>query len=197
MEKELSSENLGDVLQGSRAGQTPFFFAPERCVEPERARKSHTSCSFVPFPAQCRECALRAWPADNDAESTTRRSQSGKGEADTAKKDGDSGHASCFQSSSQLALTHAHRRPETICNWLAQLGLSQYATQFLAHHVTGSNLEELDKEALQLIGVQSWGHRCSILKSITRIKGPSLFPLPSSLSVSYTHLRAHETEADL
>jgi len=75
-----------------------------------------------------------------------------------------------------------------ICTWLNQLGLSQYNPLFCAHHVNAGNLEDLDKEALQLIGVQSWGHRTLILKHIGRLKGANS-DLPSASTEEENHSR--------
>ena len=51
-------------------------------------------------------------------------------------------------------------------SWLAQLGLPFYKDIFAQHHVTPDLLLELDHEALEKIGVQSWGHRCVLLRSV-------------------------------
>jgi len=107
VEKEPSSDNLGDVLTSTQGNR-----------------------------------------AESDVDGGSRRSHGAKSEGETAKKDGDS----------------------EICGWLAQLGMSQYTANFVAHDVTMSNIEEVDKEALQMIGVSSWGHRCAILKGVARLK---------------------------
>ena len=47
-----------------------------------------------------------------------------------------------------------------------QLGLPCYKDLFAQHHVTADLLHELDHEALEKIGVQSWGHRCLLLRAV-------------------------------
>ena len=53
-----------------------------------------------------------------------------------------------------------------VSSWLARLGLAVYQPRFAAHHVSADLLHELDSEALEKIGVHSWGHRCVLLRSV-------------------------------
>jgi hypothetical protein len=53
-----------------------------------------------------------------------------------------------------------------VSSWLSQLGLACYHGVFAAHHVTADLLLELDTEALDKIGVASWGHRCVLLRAV-------------------------------
>ena len=55
---------------------------------------------------------------------------------------------------------------DTVVSWLAQTGLSCYQGLFAQHHVTSDLLLALDAEALEKIGVQSWGHRCVLLRAV-------------------------------
>jgi hypothetical protein len=56
--------------------------------------------------------------------------------------------------------------PAVVTNWLAQVGLSCYQGVFVQHHVTADLLLDLDMEALEKIGVQSWGHRCMLMRAV-------------------------------
>ena len=53
-----------------------------------------------------------------------------------------------------------------MASWLAQAGLSCYQGLFAQHHVTADLLLDLDMEALEKIGVQSWGHRCVLMRAV-------------------------------
>jgi len=53
-----------------------------------------------------------------------------------------------------------------VVSWLAQQGLMCYKQLFAQHHVTSDLLLELDNEALEKIGVHSWGHRCVLLRAV-------------------------------
>jgi len=53
----------------------------------------------------------------------------------------------------------------TVIEWLAALGLEQYAQAFAENDINFDHLASLDHEVLQAIGVKSAGHRMTILKA--------------------------------
>mmetsp|Transcript_19935 Transcript_19935/g.66392 ORF Transcript_19935/g.66392 Transcript_19935/m.66392 type:complete len:354 (-) Transcript_19935:1813-2874(-) len=55
----------------------------------------------------------------------------------------------------------------SVCAWLTEMGLQQYIGLFASHHVSSDLLSELNMEALETIGVNSWGHRCLMLRSLS------------------------------
>jgi class 3 adenylate cyclase/tetratricopeptide (TPR) repeat protein len=59
-----------------------------------------------------------------------------------------------------------------IDQWLAELGLAQYAEAFRENDVDGAVLKELTAEDLESIGVKSVGHRRKLLSAIAQIPRP-------------------------
>ena len=72
----------------------------------------------------------------------------------------------CFCAVSKCVITLYVGVDDTVVSWLAQTGLSCYQGLFAQHHVTSDLLLALDAEALEKIGVQSWGHRCVLLRAV-------------------------------
>ncbi|CAK7264813.1 Mitogen-activated protein kinase adapter protein MST50 [Sporothrix epigloea] len=94
----------------------------------------------------------------------------------------------------------ADRLPETlITDWtaeecadfIASIGLQQYAERFIENEIVGEALVALLHEDLKLIGVASVGHRLTILKSVYEVKKAQEVPIESD---HYVPLTA-ETEA--
>ncbi len=56
--------------------------------------------------------------------------------------------------------------PDSVTQWLKQLGLEEYAEAFDKNAVDWKTLPELDHELLKEIGVNAVGHRVAILKAI-------------------------------
>jgi predicted ATPase/class 3 adenylate cyclase len=64
---------------------------------------------------------------------------------------------------------------QTIAEWLASLGLAEYAQRFAEHHVDGSVLPDLTDQDLIELGL-SLGHRRKLLRAIAELDGPPLAP---------------------
>ncbi|MFZ5784301.1 MAG: adenylate/guanylate cyclase domain-containing protein [Pseudomonadota bacterium] len=54
--------------------------------------------------------------------------------------------------------------------WLEHLGLGQYAEAFVANHIDGPLLRDLDGDDLRELGVASLGHRKRLLDAIARLR---------------------------
>jgi predicted ATPase/class 3 adenylate cyclase len=65
-----------------------------------------------------------------------------------------------------------------IGNWLASLGLPQYAQAFESNDIDMDLLSEVNDQALIAIGISSTGHRLRILKAINKLSAP----VPTSLN---------------
>jgi len=63
----------------------------------------------------------------------------------------------------------------TIAEWLASLGLSEYAQRFAENHVDASVLRDLTDQDLTELGV-SLGHRRKMLRAIAELDGAALEP---------------------
>ena len=80
--------------------------------------------------------------------------------------------------------------PDSVTQWLEQLGLSQYVEAFDENAVDWKTLPELDHELLKEIGVKAVGHRVAILKAIESLTAeptaaddaPSVAPAPAFVS---------------
>jgi predicted ATPase/class 3 adenylate cyclase len=64
---------------------------------------------------------------------------------------------------------------QTIAEWLASLGLAEYAQRFAEHHVDVSVLPDLTDQDLIELGL-SLGHRRKLLRAIAELDGPPLAP---------------------
>ena len=63
----------------------------------------------------------------------------------------------------------------TIAEWLASLGLSEYAQRFADNHIDVSVLPDLTDQDLTELGVPI-GHRRKILRAIAELDGAALEP---------------------
>ena len=63
----------------------------------------------------------------------------------------------------------------TISEWLASLGLSEYAQRFAENHVDASVLRDLTDQDLTELGVPL-GHRRKMLRAIAELDRPALEP---------------------
>jgi SAM domain (Sterile alpha motif) len=69
----------------------------------------------------------------------------------------------------------------TIGDWLASLGLSQYAQAFESNDIGMDLVSEVNDQTLKDLGVSSAGHRLRILRAITRLSAQaSTGPIESS-----------------
>ena len=59
--------------------------------------------------------------------------------------------------------------PDSVTQWLEQLGLAQYSEVFEDNAVELDQLADLDHEILQAIGVRAAGHRMRILKAVAKL----------------------------
>ena len=66
--------------------------------------------------------------------------------------------------------------------WLAALGLSQYADSFRANHIDGALLVRLTADDLQGIGVTSLGHRIRMLDAVAALADAHM---PAALAVAH------------
>eukprot|EP00285_Hemiselmis_virescens_P012918 CAMPEP_0173406616 /NCGR_PEP_ID=MMETSP1356-20130122/65047_1 /TAXON_ID=77927 ORGANISM="Hemiselmis virescens, Strain PCC157" /NCGR_SAMPLE_ID=MMETSP1356 /ASSEMBLY_ACC=CAM_ASM_000847 /LENGTH=128 /DNA_ID=CAMNT_0014367633 /DNA_START=114 /DNA_END=497 /DNA_ORIENTATION=- len=57
---------------------------------------------------------------------------------------------------------------DTVGVFLATVGMMQYASVMETHDVDETNFHHLDAAALEAFGIQSWGHRMTILKAVAR-----------------------------
>ncbi len=74
--------------------------------------------------------------------------------------------------------------PDSVTQWLKQLGLEEYAEAFDKNAVDWKTLPELDHELLKEIGVNAVGHRVAILKAIESFDiGPELADDASSVAL--------------
>src|SRR5215468_6440107 len=80
------------------------------------------------------------------------------------------------------------RRPpvQQIADWLAKLGLGQYAQRFAENDISFRILSDLTDQDLEKIGVASLGHRRELLRAIAQLKSsettvpkPTVVPQPS------------------
>jgi class 3 adenylate cyclase/tetratricopeptide (TPR) repeat protein len=78
--------------------------------------------------------------------------------------------------------------------WLAELGLGQYAAAFRANDIDGGLLADLTAEDLESIGVTSVGHRRKLLAAIARISEAPPSPQPKHLPAGHGEARSHEAE---
>src|SRR4029077_19862139 len=62
-----------------------------------------------------------------------------------------------------------------MAEWLASLGLAEYAQRFAEQHVDASVLPDLTDQDLIELGIPL-GHRRKLLRAITELDGPSLAP---------------------
>jgi class 3 adenylate cyclase len=67
---------------------------------------------------------------------------------------------------------------QQVTDWLARLGMSEYALRFAENDIDFSILSELTDQDLEKIGVASLGHRRKILKAIAALSGPATTPSP-------------------
>jgi hypothetical protein len=84
--------------------------------------------------------------------------------------------------------TSADRLPETIisewtadecADFIASIGLQQYADIFLENEIVGEALIALQHEDLKAMGLNSVGHRLTILKSVYDVKKAQDVPIES------------------
>jgi class 3 adenylate cyclase len=59
--------------------------------------------------------------------------------------------------------------PDSVTQWLEQLGLGEYATAFSENDIDWELLPEIDQETLKEIGVTSAGHRLRIIKAVQKL----------------------------
>ena len=64
----------------------------------------------------------------------------------------------------------------TIAEWLASLGLSEYAQRFAENHVDAGVLPDLTDQDLRELGVPL-GHRRKMLRAIAELEGTALAQL--------------------
>jgi class 3 adenylate cyclase len=62
--------------------------------------------------------------------------------------------------------------PESVTQWLEQLGLGQYAEGFEENAIGLEHLPDLDHETLKEIGVPIVGHRMTLLKAAAKLEAP-------------------------
>lgn len=83
---------------------------------------------------------------------------------------------------------------EQVADWVAALGLSQYADAFVDEAITGLALVEMQHHDFKEMGIMSVGHRLSLLKGVYNIKIKQNIPLdpdhyvPLCQSQSFPHL---------
>lgn len=63
-----------------------------------------------------------------------------------------------------------------ISDWLANIGLSQYAKSFADEGIDEASLGELTDGDLQALGVDKMGHRKTILREASRLSGGASVP---------------------
>jgi hypothetical protein len=75
---------------------------------------------------------------------------------------------------------------QQIADWLAKLGLGQYAQRFAENDISFRILSDLTDQDLEKIGVASLGHRRELLRAIAQLKSsettvpkPTVVPQPS------------------
>jgi class 3 adenylate cyclase len=73
----------------------------------------------------------------------------------------------------------------TVRQWLAQLGLPQYAEVFERNAVDPDLLRELTDEDLEKLGVHALGHRKKLLKAIEALRSAGMIA-PTRSPDSYT-----------
>jgi predicted ATPase/class 3 adenylate cyclase len=66
-------------------------------------------------------------------------------------------------------MPHSLRAMTDVRQWLASLGLAQYAEAFAANDIDGEILPDLSAEDLEKIGVASLGHRKKLMKAIAAL----------------------------
>jgi len=66
---------------------------------------------------------------------------------------------------------------EQVADWVAALGLSQYADAFVDEAITGLALVEMQHHDFKEMGIMSVGHRLSLLKGVYNIKIKQNIPL--------------------
>jgi class 3 adenylate cyclase len=61
----------------------------------------------------------------------------------------------------------------TIADWLASLGMAEYAKRFAENHIDAGVLRDLTDQDLKDLGVSSLGHRRKMLRAIGELRGPA------------------------
>ena len=59
--------------------------------------------------------------------------------------------------------------PDSVTQWLKQLGLGEYATAFSENDIDWELLPEIDQETLKEIGITSAGHRLRIIRAVKKL----------------------------
>lgn len=67
--------------------------------------------------------------------------------------------------------------PEQVADWILNLGLGQYARTFLEENVDGEALIALQHAELKEMGINSVGHRLTVLKSVYDVKAKQNVPI--------------------
>jgi class 3 adenylate cyclase/predicted ATPase len=80
-----------------------------------------------------------------------------------------------------------------IAQWLAALGLGQYAESFEANDIDGSVLADLTDQDLKEIGVASVGHRRRLMVAIAALNGAAAPPAPPSAPAAAAQAAAPRT----
>lgn len=84
----------------------------------------------------------------------------------------------------------------TVSQWLQDLGLGQYADNFVDNDIDWDLINDIDAETLKDIGIGSAGHRIRILKAIANLRPGSSEPgVQADTSTSPTGGDLDETEA--
>lgn len=73
--------------------------------------------------------------------------------------------------------------PDSVTQWLEQLGLGEYATSFAENHIDTRHLPELTNDDLKDLGVKSLGHRKTILIAIKALD-PTTSPAANDVAAS-------------
>ncbi|MEI6493817.1 MAG: SAM domain-containing protein, partial [Verrucomicrobiota bacterium] len=81
--------------------------------------------------------------------------------------------------------------PATVEEWLASIGMAEYAAVFAQNHITLDLLRDLTDADLKNCGITALGHRKEILRAIEAIRSgpPTPEPVPPAAAV----LPVHET----
>ena len=76
---------------------------------------------------------------------------------------------------------------DRVSNWLAQLGLGQYAEAFVENAIEWGHLPGLDHETLQAVGVRAVGHRMTILTAVASLPEEQLVAIPRDSMAAEPH----------
>ncbi|EOD44856.1 Ras-association [Neofusicoccum parvum] len=83
--------------------------------------------------------------------------------------------------------------PEQVADWISSLGLGQYARTFLEENVDGDALIALQHAELKEMGINSVGHRLTVLKGVYEVKTKHNVPIEPD---HYVPLSAETTQQE-